>query len=237
MTQGRERSSDHRAVGVAIPAAGSGLRMGGVRKPFLELLGEPLLLWSLRPFLAHPQVTAVAVALAAPELAEPPAWLREVDPRVRLVQGGATRGESVRAALEALPPEVEVVAVHDAARPLVTREILDACLAEVAPGRGAVAGWPAVDTLKEVDEGGVIVATPPRERIWHAHTPQVFPRDLLVEAYREAARLGIGDTDDAALVERMGGTVVMVPGSALNLKVTRAGDLALAEHLLGTRES
>jgi len=87
-----------------------------------------------------------------------------------------------------------------------------------------------------VDEHRRILATPARDRIWHAHTPQVFPAELLLGAYRDAVRLGIGDTDDAALVERMGGEVVMVPGSASNLKVTRPEDLALAEYLLGRRE-
>jgi 2-C-methyl-D-erythritol 4-phosphate cytidylyltransferase len=211
--------------------------MGGVRKAFLELQGIPLLLWSLRPFLEHPRVVSVAVALARETLADPPEWLFDVDPRVVLVQGGATRSDSVRAALEALPTSVEVVAVHDAARPLVTKEIIDRCLEAVAPRRGAVAGWPAVDTLKEVDQEGRIVATLPRERIWHAQTPQIFPRQLLLEAYRLAGEEGVSDTDDAALVERIGGEVVMVKGGSFNLKVTRPGDLELAEVLLEQEEA
>jgi 2-C-methyl-D-erythritol 4-phosphate cytidylyltransferase len=223
-------------VGVAIPAAGSGRRMGGVRKPFVELAGEPILLRSLRPFLDHPMVVAVVVALGEEDLLHPPSWLAEAHPKVHLVRGGASRGESVLAALEALPSTVEVVAVHDAARPLVTRAIIDRCLEKVGPDRGAVAGWPAVDTLKEVDAGGRIVGTPARDRIWHAQTPQIFPRDLIQRAYREAARCGMAETDDAALVERMGGQVVMVPGSPSNLKITLPGDLALAEVLLRAEE-
>ncbi len=219
-------------LGVAVPAAGLGTRMGGVRKPFLELAGEPILMWALRPFLQHPRVVAVAVALNEADHAAPPGWLVDSDPRIRVVRGGATRGDSVREALGALPDGVEVVAVHDAARPLVTREIIDRCLAEVRTGRGAVAGWPAVDTLKEVAWGGRIVGTPNRDRIWHAQTPQVFPRELLTRAYREAARDGISDTDDSALVERIGGEVVMVSGSPFNLKITRPEDLPLAEIFL-----
>jgi 2-C-methyl-D-erythritol 4-phosphate cytidylyltransferase len=220
-------------VGVAVPAAGVGARMGGVRKPFLDLAGEPILLRSIRPFLHHPWVRAVVVALGEEDLLRPPGWLPAADPsRIRLVRGGATRGESVLAALEALPPEVEVVAVHDAARPLVSRAIIDRCLEAVRADRGAVAGWPAVDTLKEVDGEGRIVRTPPRERIWHAQTPQVFPREMILRAYREGMGAGLADTDDAALVERAGGQVVMVPGSASNMKITRPGDLALAEMLL-----
>ncbi len=219
-------------MGVAIPAAGSGVRMGGARKPFLDLAGEPLLKWALEPFLLLAEVKAVAVALAEEDLRRPPPWLPSLDPRILLVPGGATRSDSVGAALDALPPSVEVVAVHDAARPLLTGEIIRRCVEAVGPGRGAVAGWPAVDTLKEVGEDGQIVGTPPRDRIWHAQTPQVFPRDLIVRAYRNAREKGIVDTDDAALVERIGGAVFMVEGGAFNIKVTRPGDLELAELLL-----
>jgi len=219
-------------VGVAIPAAGLGTRMGGVRKPFLELAGQPILFWALRPFLRHPRVLAIAVALGEEDAAQPPEWLASLDERIRVIRGGATRGDSVRAAVDALPPGLDVVAVHDAARPLVTSEILDRCLSAVGPGRGAVAGWPAVDTLKEVAWGGRIVGTPNRDRIWHAQTPQVFPRDIIVEAYRKALDDGVSDTDDSALVERIGGEVVMVSGSPFNLKVTRPEDLPLAELFL-----
>lgn len=218
-------------MGVAVPAAGLGVRMGGIRKPFLELQGEPILAWALRPFLQHPRVVAVSVALGADDFHAPPGWLTSWDPRIRIVPGGETRGDSVRAALRELPHDVTVIAVHDAARPLVTRSIIDRCLAEIREGRGAVAGWPAVDTLKEVDEQGRILATPDRERFWHAQTPQVFPSRLLLDAYEHALDAGIRDTDDAALVEAIGGEVVMVQGSARNLKVTRPEDLPLAEFL------
>ena len=221
------------AVGVAMPAAGLGVRMGGVRKPFLELNGEPILRHSLRPFLEHPRVRALAVALCEEDYLEPPEWLVSIDPRILLVKGGASRGKSVWAAIQALPQEVELVAVHDAARPLVTGAIIDRCIQEAAKGRGAVAGWPAVDTLKQVGEGDRIRATLRREGVWHAQTPQVFPREMVERAYREAFESGTSDTDDSALVERLGGEVVMVKGSSSNLKVTRPQDLPLAELLLG----
>ncbi|MFH1762917.1 MAG: 2-C-methyl-D-erythritol 4-phosphate cytidylyltransferase [Gemmatimonadota bacterium] len=219
-------------LGVAIPAAGTGTRMGGVRKPFVELCGEPLLLHSLRPFLEHPQVHAVAIALGEEDFLDPPEWLGELGSRVLLVRGGASRGESVWAALQALPSWVELVAVHDAARPLVTRSIIDRCLREVRGTRGAVAGWPAVDTLKRVGEGERVAETLPRDEVWHAQTPQIFPREMIFRAYEEAALTGVSNTDDSALVERAGGEVVMVRGSPFNLKVTRSEDLALAEYFL-----
>jgi len=220
-------------VGVAVPAAGSGQRMGGARKPFLELAGEPVLMRALRPFLADPRVVAVVVALAEPDAAAPPAWLTGLDSRIRVVRGGETRAESVRRALAALPEDVDVVAVHDAARPLVTEEVVARCIDVAAAGEGAVAGSPAVDTMKEVDGEGRILATPDRRRIWHAHTPQVFPAGALRRAY-----LGDldGATDDASLVERGGLRVRMVDGGPANLKVTRADDLALAEAILRARE-
>ena len=221
-----------KALGVAIPAAGSGTRMGGVRKPFLSLLGEPVLLHAVRPFLGHPKVQSVAIALGEEDFLDPPAWLKDLDPRILPVRGGASRGESVMAALRALPPTVDTVAVHDAARPLVTGEILHRCLDAVGANRGAVAGWPAVDTLKRVDGSRRILDTVPRAGVWHAQTPQVFPRDLIMAAYESAFEAGIADTDDAALVERVGGEVIMVEGSPTNLKITRKEDLPLAEFFL-----
>lgn len=221
-------------VGVAVPAAGLGRRMGGRRKPWLELAGEPLLLHALRPFLAHEDVVAVRVALSPSDATDPPGWLTGLDERVRIVPGGGTRAESVRRAVEALPADVTVIMVHDAARPLVDRTILDRCLEVARTGSGAVAGWPATDTLKEVDERGRVVATPDRARIWHAQTPQAFPAAVLRRAYADLTDAG-SPTDDASLVERAGGTVVMVRGSPRNLKVTRPEDLPLAELFLGTR--
>jgi 2-C-methyl-D-erythritol 4-phosphate cytidylyltransferase len=129
-------------VGVAIPAAGGGQRMGGRSKAFLPLAGEPLLLRTLRPFLARRDVAAVAVALPARELDRIPAWLEGLDARMRFARGGATRLLSVLAALEALPDEVGVILVHDAARPLVTDGIIERCLAvaSVEPRAGLPCG-------------------------------------------------------------------------------------------------
>lgn len=215
-----------------MPAAGSGRRMGGARKPFLELDGEPVLVHALRPFLAHPDVVAVVVALAPPDAAEPPGWLTGLDDRIQVVAGGDTRAESVARALEVLPADLDVIAVHDAARPVVTEATVAACVEVAASGVGAVAGCPAVDTMKEVDGDGRIVGTPDRSRLWRAHTPQVFPAPVLRRAYAGV----LGDaTDDASLVERAGGVVRMVDGGAWNLKVTRPEDVPVAEALLRLR--
>jgi len=219
-------------VGVAIPAAGLGVRMGGLRKPFLELVGEPVLRHALAPFLDDARVVAVVVALAPDDAAEPPAWIRDLDGRVGVVAGGRTRTESVRNAILALPDDVDIIAVHDAARPLVTQAMISQCIDIAATGRGAVVGCPAVDTLKRVDEQARVLETPSRVGMWHAHTPQVFPADLLRRAYEGA---GSG-TDDAALVESVGGEVQMVDGGSINIKVTRPEDLPIAEAILAARK-
>jgi 2-C-methyl-D-erythritol 4-phosphate cytidylyltransferase len=211
--------------------------MGGRKKPFLELAGEPLLRHTLRPFLEHPLVHWVIVALPAADAADPPAWLADADGRIRVVAGGAERGDSVRNALAAVPTAADVVLVHDAARPLVPREVIDRAIAAAVAGRACVAAVPVSDTIKEVDAGGVVVGTPDRARFWRAQTPQAFPRALIVQAYARAAREGVRATDDAALVERFGAEVVVVEGAPENIKVTNPADLVVAEALLRWRRA
>ncbi len=220
------------AVGVAVPAAGIGKRMGGVRKQYLELAGEPVLLWSIRPFLELSDVVALAIALPEDDLIEPPDFLVDLDPRVILVPGGETRRDSVWSALRALPRDVETVVVHDGARPLVSKEVIDECIRVAREGVGAVAGCPAVDTLKRVREDRHIVDTPDRTELWHAQTPQAFPRSVLEKGYERAIAEDWPATDDAGVVERAGGQVVMVLSPASNLKVTRPEDLELARLLM-----
>jgi len=223
-------------IGVAVPAAGSGGRMGGRKKAFLELGGMPLLRRSLDPFLELSGVVAVVVALPPEEAADPPEWMVDLDPRLAVVPGGATRRQSVRLALEALPADVEVAVIHDGARPLVTREIIERCVEVAVSGMGAVAGWPLVDTLKRVGDQGFVEATPDREGLWRAQTPQAFPLVPLLEAYRRAEEDGMEATDDAAVFVFGGGRVRMVEGSPWNLKVTHPEDLRAAELLLGLRK-
>ena len=225
-----------RDVGVVIPAAGMGHRLGGVRKPFLELAGVPVLQRTLAPFLAHPRVGWIALALAPEELAAPPVWLRRTAessaPAMLLCAGGAERGDSVRAAIAAIPAEAAVLLVHDAARPLITAAVIDRTLDAVARGTGAVAAVALADTIKQVDDARRIVATPDRSRLWSVQTPQAFPAAMLRSAYARAAQDGVNATDDAALVERYGGTVIVVEGAPENFKITTPFDIRLAEALL-----
>ncbi len=213
-----------------IPAAGGGTRMGsGKRKQYLLLAGVPVLRRAVQPFLDHAAFEWVIVALPPEEVADPPVPLPAT---VTIVAGGSTRGASVRAALAAVPPEADAVFIHDAARPLLERSVLDRVVAVAAGGVSVIAAVPVSDTLKRVDESGAVTATAPREALWSAQTPQAFPRALIVETYARAATDGVEATDDAALVEHYGGRVVVVEGSARNLKVTRPADLRVAEALL-----
>ncbi|HOX19809.1 MAG TPA: 2-C-methyl-D-erythritol 4-phosphate cytidylyltransferase, partial [Gemmatimonadales bacterium] len=202
-------------VGVIIVAAGRGARIGGTPKQFRDLVGVPVLLRALRPFTSHPAVACTVVALPEADAAAPPEWLAPlVGDGLRLVAGGSERGDSVRSALAALPAHCATVLVHDGARPLVSRETIDAVIAAAARGVGAVAAVPLGDTLKEVEEGAsslVVERTIPRQRLWRAQTPQGFPRALLERALQAAAADAVQGTDDAELVERIGGRVEIVP--------------------------
>jgi 2-C-methyl-D-erythritol 4-phosphate cytidylyltransferase len=222
-------------VGVVIPAAGAGARMGGAKKAFLELDGAPLLQHVLRVFLAHARVAAIAVALPSEESGAPPEWLTAMvgeSRRITIVSGGRERSDSVRAGLRALPESLGIILVHDAARPLVDRDLIDRILAAVHEGQGAVPGLPLVDTVKEVDSREHIVGTPVRHMLRRVQTPQGFPAALLRDAYERATRDGTLATDDAALVERYGGRVIVVPGTERNLKITTPLDLAMANAML-----
>ena len=222
-------SPEPRAAAVVV-AGGAGRRMGGdVRKQYLALAGEPVLLHAVRPFASHPAVAQTVVVLPPEDAADPPPWLSALG--VDIVPGGAERGDSVRAGLEAVRPHLDVVLVHDGARPLVTRDVIDRVLAACGEA-GAIAAVRVTDTVKDVDGDGTIRGTPDRARLWQAQTPQGFPRAALVDAYGRALADGVAATDDAALFERYAGPVRVVEGAPENLKVTRPGDVEIAEVLL-----
>ncbi len=223
-----------RNVAVVVPAGGAGLRMGtGVRKQYLELGGQPILLRSLRVFLDHPAVRWIIVSLPADDMDPLPSFLPE---RVVAVAGGEQRGDSVRAALEAVPGGADTILIHDAARPLLTRAVVDRVVGATTADTGAIAAVPVADTLKRVGDDGAVLDTVDRRRMWQAQTPQGFARDVIVGAYERAAVEGVTATDDAALVERYGGRVVVVEGDVRNIKITRPRDLDLAETLLRSAE-
>ena len=222
-------------VTAIIPAGGSGQRMGlGTPKQFMTLAGLPLLVHTLRAFSNTPAISAILVAVPAAEITRTEELLRQygIAKIHAVVAGGATRQESVQRGLAAVPPECELVVVHDAARPLVTPELIAACIAAAEKHGAAIAAVPVKDTLKRAASGQLIAATVARDELWQAQTPQVMRRELLEAAYTAAERDHFVGTDEASLLEHHGCPVALVAGSETNLKITRPEDLTLAEALL-----
>jgi 2-C-methyl-D-erythritol 4-phosphate cytidylyltransferase len=232
-------------VFVILPAAGIGTRMAAsgtstaAPKQFLEIGGVPVLVRSVRAFLAVPRVDAVCVAVRAQERERVQAQLMEYElgARVHLVEGGDNRQQSVSNGLAALQcDEGDVVLVHDAVRPLIDPATIERTIDAVIKHGAAIVGLAAVDTIKQVErtaDGAIVTATVPRERVVHAQTPQGAMYGLLRRAFVEAEADGFAGTDEASLLERAGIEVAVVAGSAKNFKITQPGDIELAEFYLG----
>ena len=222
-----------------IVAGGKGLRFGRNRpKQFLELSGTPIIIHTLRQFERSQEIGSVTVVLPAEHVARFDSLaetfeLKKVGP---VVSGGATRAQSVWQGLQTIE-SAEIVAVHDAVRPLVSPEEIDRVVQAATTSGAAVLVAAVADTIKQVDDGR-ITGTLARVRLRRALTPQCFRFDLLKTAYEklsEFERSGIELTDDSMLLERLGVTVVAVEGSARNIKITSEEDLALAEALIKQR--
>jgi 2-C-methyl-D-erythritol 4-phosphate cytidylyltransferase len=222
-----------RDVGVVIVAGGSGSRVGGDElKQFRWVAGKPMLLHSVQTFMARPDVGMVVCVLPQRYAGDPPPWLFQCDvDRLMVSIGGRSRSESVANGLDDLPDEAQIVLVHDAARPLVDAETIDRVIARVRSGTSAIAALPVVDTLKSVDEHGLVRQTVSRDGLWRAQTPQGFPRAVIVDAHRRARAEHVTASDDAALLERLGLPVHVVQGSECALKVTSENDFARVEAL------
>ena len=221
-----------------IPAAGMGRRMGSDRnKLLLTLLGKPLLAWTL---LAAEEARDISWIGIMGQIADQPdfkAILAELSlsKPVQLILGGETRQESVYNGLQALPAAAERVLIHDGARCLATPQLLDRCAAALLDCPGLIAAVPVKDTIKVVDETGIIQDTPDRRQLWAAQTPQGFEVQLLKQCHNKGRDSGWEVTDDAALFERSGLPVRIVEGEETNLKVTTPVDLAIAEFILRQR--
>jgi len=239
---------------VIIPAAGLGTRMAPVptgakarqkksapSKQFTELDGTPILIHTLRKFAAVGEVDEIWIALRENEIEGFRARLQSesndvLAKKIELVVGGEHRQQSVEHALHAIAAEdADVVLVHDAVRPFVSVEIIRDVIAAAQKYGAAIAGLPAVDTVKQVErtsEGALIKATIPRASIVMAQTPQGFRYGVIKKAFDEASADGFLGTDEASLVERAGHDVAVVMGSAKNIKITTPGDMELAEFFL-----
>ena len=220
-------------VGVIIVAAGSSTRTDGEElKQFRWIAGKPMLLHSLQTFQQRDDVAMVVVVLPKQYAGDPPPWLFQCDSERMLVSvGGRERSDSVRNGLEDIGDLARIIAVHDAARPLVSAAMIERVISEARKGHGAAPGLPVVDTLKRADNAGKILETVDRSGLWRIQTPQAFPREMLEQAHIESAAADVTATDDASLCERLGMEVVIVPGSERAIKITSEADFAMAEAL------
>ncbi len=225
-------------VSVIIPAAGLGTRMGrsapekeGIsRKQFMLLNGSPILIHTIRKFVSSPLVTEIIVALRAEDIS----WAEELfhshglGNTVRTVEGGESRQQSVENALAAVAEDITLVAVHDAVRPFVEREVIEKVIREASETGAAIVGIVPVDTVKQVHRNKVR-ATLPRERLILTQTPQVFQLDLLRQAFEKARQDLFVGTDESSLVERLEQVEVsVVLGTDRNIKITKPSDMDLA---------
>lgn len=216
-------------LGAVVPAGGVGTRLGaGTPKQFLPLHGVPILVTTLSHFVRHPGVGAIVVAAPAPHVERTRRLLRGLrQGSVVVVRGGATRQESVWRALQALPAEAEIVVVHDAVRPFITRRLIDAVVGAARADGGAICALPVTETVKRVRDARV-ETTVDRAGLWAVQTPQAFRAAVLREAHDKARRDGFVGTDDAMLVERLGWSVRVVRGLPYNIKITTPEDLRWA---------
>lgn len=223
-----------------IPAAGMGKRMGSQRnKLLLTLLDKPLLAWTLLAVQASQRINWIGIMGQPedfPDFREIMTTITLTKP-VELIKGGATRQESVYNGLQALPPDAERVLIHDGARCLATPDLFDRCADILLECTGLIAAIPVKDTIKLVDDLGIIKDTPDRSRLWAAQTPQGFDVHLLKQCHETGKIQGWEVTDDAALFEKCGFPVRIVPGEESNLKITTPLDLAIGEFILKNQRS
>lgn len=217
--------------GAVIVAAGSASRMGGIDKVMAPLGGEPMIARTVRAF-QNCDAIAKIVVVTRQDLILPITQLtRDMDKVVAVVCGGSSRQESVQLGLNALPEEIQLAAIHDGARPLVTWQLIDRVVRAANTYNAAAPAIPVKDTIKVV-KGRVVDHTPDRAALFAVQTPQVFDFDLLRGALKKAELDGAAVTDDCSAVERMGMAVKIVDGEERNLKVTTPLDLKIAQLLL-----
>ncbi|MCK4341821.1 MAG: 2-C-methyl-D-erythritol 4-phosphate cytidylyltransferase [Phycisphaerae bacterium] len=221
-------------VAVIIPAAGAGKRFGGdVKKPFAQLDNRPIFIRAIELFLNRPDVcqTILTVAPGDYDVVKEKYAANIMFMGIKLVKGGDERFISVRLALEHVDDAAELICVHDAVRPCVLESWIDHVFAEASKSSAAILAAPLSGTIKRVAGSGVIDETVSRKGLYEAQTPQVFRRDLLIQAYADLPD-DYQPTDDAQVVERAGHGVTVVPSDHRNIKITTSGDMSLASALL-----
>lgn len=222
-----------------IPAGGQGRRFGAqTPKQYAELAGAPLIVHTLRKFnseYGNPAVSGIIIPVPSADIGfvnDEIVARYGIQGVIAVLAGGRERQDSVRAGLEAVPADTEIVAVHDAVRPFVSGDMIREVLDQAALSSAATLGVPVKDTVKKVDEANSVVGTIDRKDLWLTQTPQAFRLDVIKEAYIRAYEDGFYATDDASLVERIGVKVKMVMGSYENIKITTAEDFHFAQFLM-----
>lgn len=211
------------------------MRMGtDCPKPFLKVAGKPILAHTISRFLGIEGVIQILISSSPAYMGEIQEIISNFDRKIsfRVVEGGSERQLSIYNALQYVSEESELIAVHDAVRPFIRVSQIEKCNEVAHKFGGAVVGIPAKDTIKKVDEGAMVTETPDRSFLWQAQTPQIFQKKLLLKAYDSAQKNKFIGTDDASLVERIGGKVKMVQGDQDNIKITYPIDLKIAEMML-----
>ena len=226
-------------VCVIIAAAGQGKRMGSpINKVLLPLAGKSVLAHTVQAACQVAAVTSIIVTAATEELETISKLLASLNLSVpwQVVLGGSERQYSIANALKVVAAAAEIVVVHDGARPLAETSLFNHVIAVAREARAAITAVPVKDTIKIADSSGWVTSTPDRHTLWSVQTPQAFERELLVAAYEQAMQEDYLATDDAALVERLGTKVKVVPGNYQNIKITTPEDLQFAETVLGGRQ-
>ena len=231
LTKAARKSLPLKTCGAVIVAAGSASRMGGIDKVMTPLGGEPMIKRTVRAFQECDAVKYIVIVTREDLILPINSLCREFSKVMEVVAGGKTRQESVERGVNALDQKVELVAVHDGARPLITWQLIDRCIRAANTYGTAAPAIPVKDTIKTV-EGGIVVNTPDRAKLRAVQTPQVFDIDLLKGALLKAYQDGAEVTDDCSAVERLGMKIKIVEGDEKNLKVTTPMDLKIAEMLL-----
>jgi len=225
-------------VSAIIPAAGSGARMGGIKKPYMDLAGKPILAHTLTIFQQCPLVNSIVVVTAKDDEArcvQDVVTAYGIDKSLSIVAGGDTRQESVFNALQELSSNTDVVVIHDAVRPFVTEEMILQSIDNANQYGSAIVAVPVKDTIKESDDDGFVMKTLDRHRLWAIQTPQTFKYNLIMKAHLYARENNIQATDDAFLIEQIGHKVKLIMGSYENIKITTPDDLIIAKAILESR--
>jgi 2-C-methyl-D-erythritol 4-phosphate cytidylyltransferase len=233
-------AGDGKRAGGTTPAGAACPAGGNIKKQFAEIAGDPVIARALAPFEASHAIDTIVCVIAKEDIPLFENLMKRypISKIQGVVEGGACRQDSVFAGISFLEeryPKTDWVAVHDGARPFVTSDLIERVVAAASPTAGAIAALPVTDTVKRVDPNHQILASIPRDQVWAAQTPQVFPLGLLAEALRSAQKEQFIGTDEASLFERMGQQVLCVAGEIDNIKITTLSDFHRGERIIRAR--